>query len=124
MIESGLDAGVLVTESEGRAVTVLLLRDSYLSFEQAEELKPRLKAVLSEAMDRGRTRFVLNLSNVGVMDSCGLAVLISLKKLVESRGGRLLLSNPSAMVQRLFGLTRLDRAFDIYPTEAEAVGEA
>lgn len=123
MIESGLDTRVLVTEIEDRDATVLLLRDPRLSFEEADELKPRLKSTLSEAMDRGRSRFVLNLANVGVMDSCGLAVLISLKKLAESRGGRLLLSNPSAMIQRLLALTRLDRAFDIYATEAEAVGD-
>jgi len=63
----------------------------------------------------------VNLENIGVIDSCGLAVLISLKKLVEARGGTIALTNLSVMIQRLFLLTRLDRAFDIHETTEEAV---
>ena len=123
MIETEEDARILVKDDAEREVAVLFVKDSYLNFEAAEVVRPRLKQTIAEALDRGRTRFVMNLSRVGIMDSCGLAVLISLKKLAEGRGARLALSNMSAMIQRLFALTRLDRAFDVYATEAEAVAE-
>jgi anti-sigma B factor antagonist len=121
MMESSLMSRVAVREIEGRDITVLSLLDSYLNYSSADDLKHRLKEFVAAKLDEGRPRFVVNLANVGVMDSCGLAVLISLKKLVDGRGGRLILSNLSAMIQRLFALTRLDRAFEVYPTEEAAI---
>jgi len=121
MLEGGLNARVLVEEVEGRDVTVLYLQDSYLNLATAEEVKPLLKQHVRGQIAAGRRGFVLNLENVGVIDSCGLAVLISVKKLVDGNDGRLALSNLSALTERLFALTRLHRAFDVYPTEEEAV---
>jgi anti-sigma B factor antagonist len=121
MLEGGLNARVLVDEVEGRGITVLYLQDSYLNLATAEEVKPLLKQHVREHIAADKRRFVLNLENVGVIDSCGLAVLISLKKLVDGNNGRLALSNLSALTDRLFALTRLHRAFDVFGTEEEAI---
>ncbi len=121
MIQSGVESRFIVKEVGGKDTVVIFLKDSYMNYASSDVLKPRLKNAVSEKIEKGRLRFVLNLANVGVMDSCGLAVLISLKKLIDGRGGRLILSNMSAMIQRLFALTKLDSAFEIHPSEEEAI---
>ena len=118
---SVVDPRLSVRDLEGSAAAVLKIQDSYMNYSSADIIKPKLKEAVSELMDAGKTRIVVNLANVGVMDSCGLAVLIALKKLVDGRDGDLALSNLSGMIQRLFKLTKLDRAFAIYDTEDEAV---
>jgi anti-sigma B factor antagonist len=122
MLEKEIDARLLVREHEERGIAVLVLRDSYMNYASADVLKPRLKKLVGEMMlDRGYRKFVLSLASVGVIDSSGLAVLISLKKYIHGRGGTFALSNMSAMIQRLFRLTKLDRSFDVFPSEQEAV---
>jgi anti-sigma B factor antagonist len=123
MPDSGIEDRILVKEEVADDVAVILLRDTYLNYVSADLLKPRLKEIVSELAAKGRTRFVLNLENVGVVDSCGLAVLVSLKKHAEGVSGRLVLSNLSAMIQRLFALTRLDKALEVYPSVEMAVGD-
>ena len=51
----------------------------------------------------------------------GLAVLISLKKKADSEGLSLAICHMSTMIRRLFELTGLHRAFDLYETEEEAI---
>lgn len=120
MTESDFDPRLIIRE-EADGPVVVSLKDSYLNYAAADVMKPRLKGLFGDLMDKGRDRFIVNLENIGVIDSCGLAVLISLKKLVEARGGTIALTNLSVMIQRLFLLTRLDRAFDIHETTEEAV---
>ena len=47
------------------------------------------------------------------LDSCGLSVLISVKKLLDQDGAKLLMAGPSPMIKRLMVITKLDRVFDI-----------
>ena len=121
MTVSDFDPRLIISEGDDDGTVVVSLKDSYLNYAAADVMKPRLKKLLGEEMDAGRKRFVVNLASVGVIDSCGLAVLISLKKLVDGRGGSLVLSNMSVMIRRLFLLTRLDKAFDIHETAEEAI---
>ena len=119
-IEDGV-LGVAVRETREGEVVVLSPRDSSLSYAAAEEIRQVFRLLVSESLAAGRRRFVLDLSETGLMDSCGLAVLISLKKQVEGGNGRLALSNPSPPVRKLFELTRLDLVFDLHEVEADAI---
>ena len=100
---------------------VLTLKDSCLNYSSTDTLKPAMKEVISGALSRGRRNFVINMRNVGVVDSCGLSVLISLKKQIETGGARLALVGLNGMIQRLFGVTRLDKAFAAYETRESAL---
>ncbi len=122
MAQSDLATRFTVRDSRGDgAALVLRLLDSHLNYASADDLKTRLKEVVSENLSRGRRRFVMDLTDVAVMDSCGLAVLISLKKLVDGQGGELALAGMCGMIRRLFSLTKLDQAFEIRESADEAL---
>jgi anti-anti-sigma factor len=68
----------------------------------------QVKAELSERADGGVRTLVLDLADVGFVDSSGLGALVTLHRHVEARGGRFVLRSVPPPVQRLFEITRLD----------------
>ncbi|NDJ61062.1 MAG: STAS domain-containing protein [Chloroflexi bacterium] len=64
---------------------------------------------------------VVNLGLVSFMDSLALAVMVKAMKHCREQDGNLHLCCLNPSVQILFELTRLDRAFDIFATEEEAI---
>lgn len=63
---------------------------------------------------------IVNLSEVSFIDSSGLATLVKGLKRCRQNGGELVISDMQQAVQIIFELTRLDKAFKIYLTEAAA----
>jgi anti-sigma B factor antagonist len=55
----------------------------------------------------------VDLSQTGVVDSCGLGALVALHKTVSTRGGVLRLLNPNPAVQQILELTRMHRIFEV-----------
>jgi anti-sigma B factor antagonist len=106
-----------VDEQKEGNLLVLTIKDSCLNYSSTDTLKPAMKDIIQQALGRGRKNFVVNMRSVGVVDSCGLSVLISLKKQVEGGGGKLALVGLNGMIQRLFGVTRLDKAFPTFETQ-------
>jgi anti-sigma B factor antagonist len=82
-------------------------------------------AELNQALDQlwtdGQRYFVLDLGQVKFIDSAGLAALVRCFKRVQSSMGQVLLAALQPEVQRVFTLTRLDRAFEICPDVAAAM---
>ena len=75
---------------------------------------PRFAQRLSEAIDNGNTRIVLDLSAVEFIDSTGLSVLLSGLRQVVAAQGRMALVCANPTVLRLFQITSLDETFDIF----------
>ncbi|MCE9634233.1 MAG: STAS domain-containing protein [Planctomycetes bacterium] len=96
------------------------LRDAVLNYSFSDQLKGALKDICTTRIDRGARRFVIDLSAVNVMDSCGLSVLIGLRKVVSAAGGRMVVVATSPILLRLFTITRLDGVFEIVRDEAAA----
>jgi anti-sigma B factor antagonist len=82
---------------------------------------PRLADELDRLWTEGRRQFVLDLGGVPFIDSGGLSTLVRLFKRVRGGAGRLGLAALQPAVRRVFELTRLERAFDVYPDVAEAL---
>lgn len=82
---------------------------------------PELKAALGEAIEAGRRRIVVDLSNTTFLDSTALGVLIGTVKRLRSREGRLTLVNRDSNIAKTFEITGLDQIFTICPTRDEAV---
>ncbi|MGQ9864803.1 MAG: STAS domain-containing protein [Pseudanabaenaceae cyanobacterium] len=57
---------------------------------------------------------VVDLANVGFMDSSGLGALVAALKAVRSSGGDLLVCSLSEQVQMLFDLTSMSKIFKVY----------
>ena len=81
---------------------------------------PALKAALLELLGRGVTGFVVNLAGVDHMDSTGLSVLVGIQRRLPERGW-IRIVGACPRVRRVFELTGLDRAFELYPTLEDAM---
>lgn len=124
MNESHLAQRVRVhTEDDGARVTLTPL-EPHLNYSHADELKTRLCQAIGECWGAGVRTFVLDLSRVDVMDSCGMSVLISVRKQIEGLGGELRVAAPSPMIERLFAITRLGGLFGVCASVEEALAGA
>jgi len=78
------------------------------------------KEQMAEIIKEGRSRILLNLSEVQFIDSSGLGTLLSLMRQLGEQG-TLVLCGIAENVMSLLRLTRLNRVFQIYEDEAAAV---
>lgn len=105
----------LATETLGD-VAVASVPVEELDAGNAAEFKRDIAPLLAE-----HTKVVLDLSHVRFVDSSGLGAFISCLRQLHARGGDLKLSGMSKQVRAVFELVRMDRVFDILPTQEEAV---
>jgi anti-sigma B factor antagonist len=102
---------------EGRNLIVSFEGGVNLEGDVSASFKERLKTLI----DDGADRVVVDLGNVGFMDSQGLGALISCLKALKQGEGRIVLANLSAPVDSVLRVTRLRRVFDVRPTVAEGL---
>src|SRR6059058_4235756 len=74
---------------------------------------PDLKSALSEAMESGHDRIVVDLTDTTFLDSTALGVLIGAVKRLRSRDGRLTIVNVDDNIAKTFEITGLDQIFAI-----------
>ena len=103
-----------VTDTADR--TTFALRNECLNYSFSDPLKAAIKDLTAERTARGIRNFVLDLSAVSFMDSCGLSVLIAMRKAVEQAHARMVVVAPSPIVMRLLTITRLDHVFEVCTT--------
>jgi anti-sigma B factor antagonist len=82
---------------------------------------PELKSALSEAIETGHNRIVVDLTDTTFLDSTALGVLIGAVKRLRSRDGRLTIVNVDDNIAKTFEITGLDQIFPISGTREEAV---
>ena len=82
---------------------------------------PEFRSWLESIRGSAPARLVINLDAVNFVDSTGLASLIQGMKRCREHNGDLLLCNLQRPVRMIFELTRLDKAFTIYPSEDDAI---
>ena len=121
MSSTDLAFHLAVTDLPDSRVSVVQIKDACLNYASSDELKTNLRELCRERLSAGVKGFAVDLSRVTVMDSCGLSVLISVKKLVEGEGARLSIFGLSPMIRKLFEITKLESIFDIFPDEAATV---
>lgn len=80
-----------------------------------------LRDVVQELLEKGNKKILLNLHDVGYVDSSGLGELVKTYTTVRNQGGQLRLLNPSKRVSDLLQMTRLVSVFDIEADEATAI---
>ncbi|TIH18542.1 anti-sigma factor antagonist [Marinifilum sp. JC120] len=95
---------------------ILRVGESRVDATNSSVLQERVSSLVGE----GEYKFVLDLSSVLFMDSCGLAGLIPAAHDVPV-GGRFLLTGLHPKVEQVFRLTKLDTIFDIYPSVEKAL---
>jgi anti-sigma B factor antagonist len=100
-------------------VTVVEPTNGRIDMETSAAFKMALDGVLAS----GARRVVLNLSQVGFMDSAGLGAIMSLFRQINGDGS-LHVCGLHPRIKTLFDITRLTRVVGIHPSEAEAISAA
>ena len=80
-----------------------------------------LRQTIRNLVEGGRTRIILNFSEVNSMDSAGVGELAGAYKLVKSTGGELKFLNPTKKVHRILVITGLDKVLEVYTDEQAAI---
>lgn len=94
---------------------------AYLSGEVTSADAADVNDALREFVEGPTGRLAIDLSQLKMIDSSGLAALINLVNRARLSGGRVVLVAPSPFVASVFSVTRLDTWFDIVPTIDQAV---
>jgi anti-anti-sigma factor len=102
----------------GRFSTVAL-HAKYLNYDVSDGLRAALQEAIQSRLDAGQRAFVLELSEVSIVDSCGVGLMIWLHRLVEDVGGALYLCGISHFLLKMLRMMQLDRFFRVLPTEEE-----
>jgi anti-sigma B factor antagonist len=97
-------------------VLVLVLAEKRLDAKLAIDFKQTIDKFIQE----GHYAIAFDMSHIEFIDSSGLGALVACLKLAGNRGKFVLFSVKPA-VAAMFKLTRMDRVFNLYDTEEQAV---
>ena len=98
-------------------VTVVVVPGVSLDASNAKEFKQGMTSLLN-----ARSKVVFDLQQVEFVDSSGLGGLLSCLRQLSAVGGELKLCGMARPVRDLFALVRMDRIFDIFSNQADAIG--
>jgi anti-sigma B factor antagonist len=79
------------------------------------------KVLLGEIKEKHMAKVFLNLKNVRYIDSSGIASLVEGLKASREQGSRLILFGLSPAVREVMQLSRLQKIFEIYEDEEQAL---
>jgi anti-sigma B factor antagonist len=82
---------------------------------------PELKQKLTDAIEGGKIRIVVDLTETTFLDSTALGVLIGAVKRLRSRDGALVIVNVDQNIAKTFEITGLDQIFTIVPARDAAI---
>jgi anti-sigma B factor antagonist len=77
---------------------------------------PELKDHVNGAIESGKTKLVLDLTEATFIDSTTLGILVSGMKRLRPRGGMLAVLCPDPTMARIFDITGLNRMFSVHDT--------
>jgi anti-sigma B factor antagonist len=83
--------------------------------------RPKISAWLDKNVSATTAQVLVNMSGVHFIDSTGLSSLVQGMKHCRQEDGDLSLCELQQPVRIIFELTRLDKAFDLYTSEAEGL---
>jgi anti-sigma B factor antagonist len=108
---------VHIVERQVDGCVVLDIEAENFTYPQTATLKNRV-AHLQEA---GFRFFVLNMSQVKIIDSYGLATIVAVLKIIKEHHGGLAMFGLNDLGVHLVELTHLDRVLEVWPSEAQAI---
>ena len=102
--DASVELSVEVTTEDG--VSVLIVRGELDAYSA-----PTLDSAIETAIDQGASRLVLDLGEVGFIDSSGLRSMIRARKQIGDDPGALRIRNPQPSTVRLLEITGLTGHF-------------
>ncbi|HLA99920.1 MAG TPA: STAS domain-containing protein [Bacteroidota bacterium] len=95
---------------------VVNLRGDFLTEPEQKAFRTRIR----ELADGGARHIVVNLGEVGHINSCGLGSMVCAMVMMRKVGGDVRFAGVNADVGSLLEITHLNRVFQIYPGVREA----
>lgn len=106
-----------ITERQAGDITILDMNGKVTIGEGSVALRTTIRRLIGE----GKKNILLNLGQVGYVDSSGIGELVSSFTTVNKEGGKLKLLNLTQKIQDLLAITKLLTVFDVYDSESEAL---
>ena len=82
---------------------------------------PELRKMFDARIEHQEKKIVINLSGVEYIDSSGLATLIEMLQRLAKYQGRLRLCAMSEKIRSIFEITKLEKLFEIFSQEEDAI---
>jgi anti-sigma B factor antagonist len=82
---------------------------------------PELKRRLASAIDAGKTRIVVDLTDASFMDSTALGVLLGALKRLRVRDGTLAVASEQPTILRILEVTGMNQVLDLHKTADDAL---
>lgn len=82
---------------------------------------PKFRETIKKMSEQSKTKLIIDMTKTKLIDSSGCGVLVASLRTLLKNHGDIKIARPSPQVKTLFGLTRLDRVFDIYEDLDEAI---
>ena len=105
-----------IEDQKKENVLVVRVLEKRLDAHVATDFKDKMNRYISN----GNRLIVLNFSEVDFVDSSGLGAIVSSLKMLGGEGD-FVICELKDLVLRMFKLTRMDRVFNIFDSEKEAV---
>src|SRR5262245_1751645 len=83
----------------------------------------RLRAVLDARLDEGRTKLVLDLSEVRMLDAGATGMLVRVAGRADKAGGALRAVSARGLSREVLQIVSLDKRLSIYDTPADIMAE-
>ena len=106
-----------ITERQAGDITILDMSGKVTIGEGSVALRTSIRKLLGE----GKKKIILNLAQVGYVDSSGIGEFVSSFTAVNKEGGTLKLLSLTQKIQDLLAITKLLTVFDVYDSESEAL---
>jgi len=106
-----------ISERQAGDITILDMDGKVTIGEGSVALRTTIRRLLGE----GKKKILLNLGNVGYVDSSGIGEFVSSFTTVNKEGGQLKLLNLTQKIHDLLAITKLLTVFDVFESESEAL---
>ena len=106
-----------MTDRQVGGVDVLDIEGRIVLGEESNAFREKVKGLLAA----GKKKIILNLAQVGYIDSAGLGTLVSTFHSARSQGATLKLVSLGSKFKEVLQVTKLMTVFDTYDTEAAAI---
>src|SRR6202035_4821141 len=107
----------MIAKTETLGGCKILRVSGRIDFESALDFEHHINAMIQEAGDC----YIIELSEVELLSSAGLRVMLSTAKRVAHRNASLALAAPSQVVRQVFEISHFNLLFKIFPTVQAAI---
>lgn len=83
---------------------------------------PKFEEALKQQVEGGHAYLILEMDGTDYISSAGVRALISAQKALKSKGGGVLLAQPSGRVKEVLDIAGLDALFQVYADTEAALG--